>query len=41
MIENSNKLIRQYIPPKQILIILMNSKSNKYNAKLTTDQEKN
>ena len=40
LIENTNKLIRQYIPKKQILITLQTWKSNKYNIKSTTDQEK-
>ena len=40
-IENTNKLIRQYIPKKQILTKLTTSKSKRYNTKLTTDQEQN
>jgi len=40
MIENTNKLIRQYIPKKQILTQLTNNKSKKYKKKSITDQEK-
>jgi transposase, IS30 family len=38
--EYSNKLIRQYIPKKQTLISLMTILLNKYNTKLTEDQER-
>jgi IS30 family transposase len=33
LIENTNKLIRQYIPKKQILEQLTTTKSDKYNIK--------
>ena len=40
LIENTNKLIRQYIPKKQILTVLINNISKKYNIKSTADPEK-
>ena len=40
LIENTNKLIRQYIPEKQTLIRLINNKLQKYNIKSTIDPEK-
>jgi hypothetical protein len=41
LIENTDKLIRQYIPKKLILIHIINNKSKKYNIKLITDTGKN
>jgi len=40
LIENTNKLVRQYIQKKQILIHLINNKLKKYNIKSITDPEK-
>jgi IS30 family transposase len=41
LIENTNKLVRQYILKKSISTILITRKSRRYNIKSTIDPEKN